>query len=299
MANSGVRLIKGGMPIIRNRINLLRIAFQNRAYYLDRTALKQSKLPAPDHLKIAADFEALGITVVPYLIDVNDFNEWLEKAEFPTYYVDDYGEVFTEKALEHYVGVELLPLEQSDTLVDVAACNSPWYEMAERMYGCQAFALDLEFSPGVNGKRIGADATHMPLPDGFATKMALHCAYEMFEGTADIRLLQEASRVLRDNGKMVILPLYMDDFYYVLSSPYTDRQGLDYGGAELVWREDPHRMRFSRHYSVEAFRERIVANINGLTLRIYHVENASEVSPKCYLKFVALFEKCPNPCDGA
>jgi hypothetical protein len=251
-------------------------------------------LPASDHLKIAADFEALGITVVPYRIDVNDFNKWLERAKFPAYYVDDYGEAFIEKALEHYVGAVLLPLEQSDTLIDVAASNSPWYEMAERMYGCQAFALDLEFSPGVNGKKIGADATRIPLPDGFATKMALHCAYEMFEGTADIRLLQEACRVLSDNGKMVILPLYMSDFYNVLSSPYTDRRGLDYGGAELVWRDDPHRMRFARYYSVEDFRERIVANLNGLTLKMYHVKNATEISPKCYLKFIALFEKRPG-----
>lgn len=286
MANSGVRILKGGIYLTRN-------AFQNRAYYLDRNALKQRKLPAPDHLKICNDFEALGITVVPYRIDVNDFNEWLERVQFPSDYVDSYGEVFTEKALEHYVGAVLLQLGQSDTLIDVAAGVSPWYKMVERLYGCKGCALDLEFPPGIDGRKIGSDASQMPLPDGFATKMGLHCAYEHFEGTTDIRLLQEAYRVLSDNGKMVILPLYMDDFYYVLSSPYTDRRGLDYGGAELVWRDDPYPLRFARFYSTEAFRERIVANLNGLTLKIYHVENATEVSPKCYLKFVALFEKRP------
>jgi hypothetical protein len=219
--------------VVSNSIRRAYIAYQNRAYYLDHSAKKQSKLPGPNYAKIRNDFESLGLTVIPYEIDVHDFSEWLERVQFPSDYIDSYGEVFTEKALEHYVGALLLQLEQSDTLIDVAACDSPWFEIAERVYGCRGFALDLAFSPGVNGRRIGADATHMPLPDGFATKMALHCAYEMFEGTADIRLLQEARRVLSDNGKMIILPRYMDDFYYVLSSPYTDRRDLDYGGQNL------------------------------------------------------------------
>ncbi len=296
MARSSTRKIKAGIRKIRDHLNpliLTRLIFQNRAYYLDHNAKKKSKLPAPDYLTICSDFESLGLTVVPYEIDVRDFSEWLERVQFPSDYVDSYGEAFKEKALEHYVGAVLLQLGQSDTLIDVAAAHSPWYEMVERVYGSRAFALDLKFSPGVNGRRIGADATHMPLPDGFATKMALHCAYEMFEGIADIRLLREASRVLSNNGKMVILPLYIDNFYYVLSSPFTDRRGLDYGGAELVWRDDPYRMRFSRHYSVEAFIKRVVANLNGLKLKIYYIKNATEVSPNIYLKFVALFEKDP------
>ena len=99
--------------MIKDRINLIRFAFQNRAYYLDRNALKQSKLRPPDYLKIRSDFEASGIAVVHYRIDVNDFNEWLERAEFPTDYVDSFGEVFREKALEHYVGAVLLQLAQS------------------------------------------------------------------------------------------------------------------------------------------------------------------------------------------
>lgn len=48
----------------------------------------------------------------------------------------------------------------------------------------------------INDKKIGADATKIPLPDGFAMKMALHCTYEMSEGDADIRLLPKAHRVL-------------------------------------------------------------------------------------------------------
>ena len=260
-------------------------------FYLNPFSKKQSKLPLPDYERIKIDFEKSGLEVVQFSININEFFEWLKEANFPKYYSQSYGDVFIEKALEHYVSAKLLDLQKGDILIDVAAASSPWFEIAERMYGCTAYALDLAFPPGINGKKIGADATNMPLPDGFATKMALHCAYEMFEGDADIRLLPEAYRVLAGGGKMVILPLYMHNFYFADSSPFTDRRDLDYQGAERIWRDDGHRVRFSRKYSVDAFLNRVVSNLSGLNLKIYYFENEKEVSPKCYLKLAALFEK--------
>jgi len=170
-------------------------------YYLNPFAKRQSNLPAPDYERISSDFESAGITVIPYRIDLEDFSVWLENANFPTSYKNSYGEIFIEKALEHYVGAKLLDLKKEDIFIDVAAASSPWFEISEKMYGCTSYALDLAFPPGINGKKIGADATSMPLPNGFVTKMALHCAYEMFEGDSDIRLLPEAYRVLSGGAR--------------------------------------------------------------------------------------------------
>ena len=260
-------------------------------FYLNPFAKKQSSLPKSDYNRIKKDFEASGIEVVPYQIDINEFKAWLSKANFPQYYSNSYGDIFSEKALEHYVGSKLLDLHKGDILIDVAASSSPWHEISERMYGCTSYALDLAFPPGINGKKIGADATAMPIPYGFATKMALHCAYEMFEGDADIRLLPEAYRVLAGGGKMVILPLYMHNFYFADSSPLSDRRDLDYQRAERVWRDDGYKVRFSRKYSVDAFLDRIVNRLPGFKLKIYYIENEKDVSTACYLKFAAVFEK--------
>lgn len=258
-------------------------------FYLNPFAKKQSKLSPPDYMEIKKDFELSGIEIIPYKINPNDFQKWLKDADFPENYRNSYGNVFIEKALEHYVGAQFLELQKGDVLIDVASAGSPWFEMAERMYGCTAYALDLAFPEGINDKKIGADATRMPLPEGFATKMALHCAYEMFEGDADIRLLPEAERVLQK--KMVILPLYMHNFYFADSSPLTDRRGVNYQGAERVWRDDGHRVRFSRKYSVNVFLDRVVKNLSGFKLKVYYIENEKEVSPACYLKFAGVFEK--------
>jgi len=62
---------------------------------------------------------------------------------------------------------------------------------------------------GFNGNTIGGNATDMLITDGVATKMALHCSFEHFEGDEDIRFIKEADKVLRGEGKMCILPLYL------------------------------------------------------------------------------------------
>ncbi len=258
---------------------------------LNPFAKRQSRLPPPDAGRIRDDLVAAGLAVRPYTVDAAGFRDWLQRASFPAEYSDSYGKVFVEKALEHHVGASLLGLGAGDVLIDVAAAHSPWFRMAERMYGCSAYALDLRFPPGISGNRIGADATRMPLPDGFATKLALHCAYEMFEGDADIRLLPEARRVLAPGGKMVILPLYLHNFYFADSHPLCDRRGLDYQGAERVWRDDGNHVRFSRKYSVAAFLDRVVRNLGGLSLTLFRIENEKDVDPACYLKFAALFER--------
>ena len=65
--------------------------------------------------------------------------------------------------------------------------------------------------------KIGGDAASLPVPDGFATKMALHCSLEHFESDSDIRFFQEAHRVLSPGGKLVVVPLYLTERYFILT----------------------------------------------------------------------------------
>jgi len=261
------------------------------SYYLNPCSLRTSRKSAPDHDAIRRGLDEAGLDVVPYRIDVDAFHAWLDEVRWPAKYVEQTGEVFHEKALEHYVGAQLLELRSDDVLIDVAASTSPWQELSERMYGCQAYSLDLAFPAGVRGKKIGADATRMPVPDGWASKLALHCAFEVFEGTADMAFIAEAERVLRADGRMVILPLYLHDTYHIDSSPLSDRRGLDYEEARRVWRDDGWIVRFSRKYSVDSFVERVVSRLRSMKLKIVRIENEQDVGAACYLKYAALFEK--------
>ena len=261
------------------------------SYYLNPCSPRTSRKPLPDHEAIRRDLESAGVEVVPYRIDVAAFDAWLDEVFWPEHYVEQCGEVFREKALEHYVGAQLLEMQAADVLIDVAAATSPWRELSERRYGCTTYSLDLAFPRGVHGKKIGADATQMPVPESWASKLALHCAFEVFEGNADMAFIPEAERVLKLGGRMVILPLYLHDTSHIDSSPLSDRRGLDYESAQRVWRDDGWIVRFSRKYSAASFVERVVSQVRSMNLKIFTIENEKDVSPACYLKFAALFEK--------
>jgi SAM-dependent methyltransferase len=267
-------------------------------YYLNPTALRTGKLPAADSEMICKEMLKAGLEVLPYQINLPAFLRWLDYADFPDFYVRLYGNAFKEKALEHYIGAELLGMSKESVLIDVAASESPWMNIAPRLYGVTAIALDLK-APSffVSGNKVVADATLLPFPDESIDSMALHCAYEMFEGESDSLLIPEAARALRKGGRLVILPLYMHHLYYVDSSPGADRRNIDYQGAKRVWREERDQkmrlggIRFSRKYDVPAFVNRVVRFKGAMNLKIWYVQNEKEVDPTCYLKFAAVFEK--------
>jgi len=268
-------------------------------FYLNPVALKQYDMEqhnVPE--KIRKQFIDSGIDVLDYTIDKADFNRWLGEINFPTEYTQAYGHAFTEKALEHYIASALLKLNETDVYVDVAASGSPYYDQAEKKYKCKSYAVDLHLPANREDPRlIECDATDMPFEDGSISKMALHCAFEMFENDADIRFLKEASRVLGIDGKMVIIPLYMAHVYYILSGTKSNRHGINYGKAKRVWwsNRNHNTNRFTRYYSVEAFLERIVNNLDGLSTKIYYFTNEQDLKQKpedlIYVKFAACFTK--------
>ena len=94
---------------------------------------------------------------------------------------------------------------------------------------------------------------------------------------------------------MVIIPLYMAQFYHIQSSPKTNRKGIEYGKAKRVWRDDKYLVRFARWYSVEAFKERVANHKDKLNLKIYYFTNEKEMkekhADKVYVKFAACFTK--------
>ena len=87
---------------------------------------------------------------------------------------------FVEKSLEHYLGTKFLDLSQQDVYVDVANAGSPVPEIYQVLFGCTVYRQDLSFPEGINNHAIGGDAAEMPVPDAFASKMALHCNLRAF-----------------------------------------------------------------------------------------------------------------------
>ena len=109
--------------------------------------------------------------------------------------------------------------------------------------------------------------------------MALHCAFECFQGDSDIRFVQEANRILKEKGRFGIIPLYIDSEYFVKTGPKCDKRIISVEPeAKWIWRDDKWDQEpFSRHYSPESLKSRIIDNIIDMKSEIIHFINLDEL----------------------
>lgn len=242
----------------------------------------------------------IGIPVRDYAVDVRDFEQWRKRfPELDRLYASQ-GDVRIEKLLEHYLTFALLDIRGGDILIDVASCSSPWAQLLRRE-GVESYRLDLSYPKGIHGIDIGADASAMPLPDSSVTVMALHCAFECFQNESDKGFILEAERVLNDRGRLAIVPLYLDPFDCVITSPYCDQSRIPVEtGFRKIWRDDIYKAPFSRHYSPEGFARRIVSLMRRIRGEIRFVSNLEQLrqaypGQRIYCHFVFVGHKIGSP----
>ena len=124
-------------------------------------------------------------------------------------------------------------------------------------------------------------------------------------GDADIRFIEEASRILDRKGRYGIAPLYLADIHFVSTSPYCNQSEVKIEpAAKKVWRDDEYKVPFSRHYSPESFFTRIYSRIpNDMLGKVLYFKNLEEVmkhylDQKIYCFFMFVCEKEPRDKDS-
>lgn len=244
---------------------------------------------------IASELSRQGVDLRPLAIDLDDYQGFMALAgyhRFPRYYANAHPDWLAEKSLEHYLAAKLLQLSPEDVYLDIANDDSPAPEIYRDAYRCAVFRQDLSFPEGISGNVIGGSAADLPLDPGFASKMALHCSFEHFEGDADIGFIREADRVLRPGGRVCILPLYLFTEYAIQTDPaWVPRRGLEFEPDATLYCARGWGNRHGRFYDVPHFLSRVVGALGTLRLTVFRVTNCREVAPSCYLDFAALLEK--------
>lgn len=227
-------------------------------------------------------------------IDLKKYYDYLHLAEYHKFSYQNGGKApnFNEKSLEHYLAAELLNLSEDDIFIDVACADSPAAEIYSKLYGCTVYKQDLIFPDGIRGNIIGGNACSMPLRDGFATKVALHCSLEHFEQNSDIEFLREACRVLRRDGLMCIVPLYLSTQYTIFTDPAClSSDSMIFDNDAVLCCVKGWRNRHGRYYDVAHLIARIRNNLGDLKMTIFVIQNEKEIDSRCYVKFAALFQK--------
>ena len=220
-----------------------------------------------------------GVIIEDISINISDFKKWLKNHPEISAMYRNMGDVYIEKALEHYLSYTYLEMSQKDVFIDIAASGSPFSDILRKYDKIKSYRLDLSYKSGIHKNDIGADAGKTNLPYNFANALALHCSYECFEGNSDIDFISEASRILKDNGRYIILPLYVEEKYYISSSPYCNQEEIIIDdGAVKIWRDDQWKIPFARHYSPEIFYNRIFSKIpDNMRGKVLFIKNLPEL----------------------
>ncbi len=279
--------VRRGWLIGQRKIGWLNFKFKGVRRYQAPTEQELSQ--------IEAGLEGMGIEVENFSPEVEEFNAFIAKDFFSSdYHGGKAGGVWYEKVLEHWISAKLLGvLEYSgdDIFIDVAAASSPWAHVLRDCCGIQSYAIDL--IEATNSYRDlpyyrVEDATATSFSDGSVSGIALHCAYEMFTDDADRKLIEEASRILKPGGKVVILPFYMHTHYCAYSTPEFYGKGLSDPAAEEYLRMDCWGVPSSRKYDVEKLKERVLDPIvnNGMKYRLLALRNKNAFGQGIYCHFI-------------
>jgi len=245
---------------------------------------------------ILQQLAASGFDVRSFSIDPGAWAAYRRDAEYSERYPDYYSFNIHEKTLEHFIAAALLGLQPNDVYIDIASEGSPVPEIYERLFGCKTYRQDLAYPPGLQGDTIGGDAAAMPIPEGFASKLGLHCSFEHFEGDADIRFVRDVHRILRPGGSLCIVPLYLYDTYAIQTDPQVSGPAeLEFDADSVLFLDPTWQNRHGRFYDAEHLARRVRAQLQGETITIYRVENAKAVHPSCYVEFAAVIEKPNEP----
>lgn len=239
---------------------------------------------------VIRELNAYGIKVEDITVDPVKYRKYFESADYLGRYPKYYPWNIKEKSLEHFVASELLGLNKEDVYIDIASENSCVPAVYGALFGCKSYAQDLSFPKGLHGDRIGGSAANMPVPDGFATKMALHCSLEHFEEDADMDFIKESSRVLKKGGRCCIVPLYLFDRYAIQTDPGVSNKE-DFEKDAVVYCAKGWNNRHGRFYDPEHLKSRIIDNLKETSFNIFRITNAKEIDSSCYARFALLFEK--------
>ena len=176
-----------------------------------------------DYAKIRKDFESAGFSVREFQVNERDYQEWLSRIDYHTnypQYCKVFGSAFSQKNLQHYLSLELLQINASNVLMDVASSISVFPDIAKKYSGIKrVWRQDMEYPKGIHGDKIGSFASAIPLDDCSVDAITLHCSLEHFEGEEDVRFFREGLRLLKPGGRICIIPLYVANELSIITSP--------------------------------------------------------------------------------
>jgi ubiquinone/menaquinone biosynthesis C-methylase UbiE len=148
-------------------------------------------------------------------INQSEITKWLRNGHLQEYI---YQKDIHKKGLEFFFSSYLLDITSSDVLLDAAGGRSNYLKAVRFNSNLEILYLTDHIYDGVkqldDGIKIcGGDISAIHLDNESIDKIACHHAFEHFQEEKDIAFIKESYRLLKSNGKLVIIPLFLTDKY--------------------------------------------------------------------------------------
>ncbi|OGP55711.1 MAG: hypothetical protein A2Y65_03095 [Deltaproteobacteria bacterium RBG_13_52_11] len=211
------------------------------------------------------------------------------REKYPNYYPSNYH----EKTFEHFLAFKLLNQKKDDKFIDIGAENSPHADIFSKLTGCHGYVQDIMLKPGIHGKNIGCDASMIPVKNGFFNSILVACAIEHFENDSDIKFVQEASRILKSHGKILILPLYLHNHPFYVTDPIFSVPGnVDFSENLKIYCVKDWGNRQALFYSPQTLHNRLIEkNSKNIEFKVIYIKNFHKIDPSIYCRFALLGTK--------
>jgi SAM-dependent methyltransferase len=269
-------------PVIRRDMKIL----------LSQYKRIETKRPSCDPKSLRTLMLDSKIPLLEIDIPRESFEGWFKKIDYAKNY-SDYSKTYPDtkmvkkKALEHFLSIDILEINEEDVILDMAGSTSPFCDILRDFHGLKdAYHQDLPredlgIREGVHNYVIGSDAASIPLADSSFNAIVSHNAWEHFENGADVEAISECIRLLKPGGRAIILPLFLSLEHHTITSihawyKYKRFPKFDKSGIVVV--DESISQPFSRHFDMESLtRSCITPNESSADFKFIYFKNYGSV----------------------
>lgn len=214
----------------------------------------------------------------------SEVENWLRNGD-----LSEYTKVMLhKKGLEFFFSAKILDIKIDDIVMDAAGGRSNYLNAIKKNTGANELFLMDQIYKGINEsgtkiKIVGGDISSILLHDDSIDKIACHHAFEHFQEDKDIEFIKESYRLLKNNGILVIIPIFITDRYIecwnIESNKKFDANSniiIDKTASIPGADEDGH---FARFYDMNAIRTRIIEPAEKLGFKCEIIECRVDEKP--------------------
>lgn len=245
-----------------------------------------------------------------YFLQENIKHIYISKAEFDQFEkrfnfekgYDKRWVRFQRKVCEYFVVDKILSFSNGHAepyvYIDAMASSSKWASDVKREHGVEAYSVDINEPPNATNCFVKADVTQLPFEDASIDAISVQSGVELLPGEDDIKFIKEIQRVLKPNGKCVILPLYLNpEFCNLYGRSFYQQKAEKDGGAASYVRLD-FDIPFTRLYDLSNLEKRILETTDSKACWYMYIIDADDSvvlrdkrDSFIYLRYALVYEK--------